>query len=220
MSEVFREVDEELRRDQLTKLWRTYGSYVIAVAAAVVLGVAANVGWTEYRLNQRLADGARFSAALELLDGGQPELAAQRFAELADGAGAGYAVLARLREARALAAAGDAGAAVATLDDLADDDGNDPAFRDLARLRAVLHLLDSAAVDEIERRLEPLLREDSAWRASAREISGLVAMRSGETVRAREIFAGLSEDASAPPALRGRAAELLAALGGLDGSGG
>ncbi|MFQ5958480.1 MAG: tetratricopeptide repeat protein [Alphaproteobacteria bacterium] len=220
MSEIFREVDEEVRRDQLTKLWRMYGSYVIAVAVAVVLGVAANVGWKEYRLSQRLADGVRFSAALDLLDGGQSGLAAQRFAELADDAGAGYAVLARLREAEALAAAGDTDGAVAALDRLAADDGTDRAFRDLARLRAVLYLIDSAPAVELDRRLAPGMGGDSAGRASARERSGLVAMRSGETARAREIFTGLIEDASVPPALRGRAGELLAALGGRTGTGG
>ncbi|MEE8275121.1 MAG: tetratricopeptide repeat protein [Alphaproteobacteria bacterium] len=220
MSDVFREVDEDVRRDQLTRLWRTYGPYVIAVALAVVLGVAANVGWKEYRLSQRLADGERFAAALDLLDGGHSALAAQRFAELAEDAGDGYVVLARLREVEALTATGDTDGAVAVLDRLAADDGIDSVFRDLARLRAALYLIDSAPADELDRRLAPLMGDDSPWRASARELDGLVAMRNGETARAREIFTDLSEDASAPPALRGRAAELLAALGGRTGGGG
>ena len=100
MSDIFREVDEEVRHERLFKLWRKYGNYVVAAFVAVALGVGGSVGWKQYRLNQRLAEGAEFAATLDLLNEGQPALAAERFAVLADDAGAGYAALARLREAR------------------------------------------------------------------------------------------------------------------------
>ena len=110
--------------------------------------------------------------------------------------------------------AGDADGALEALDRLAADDGADPALRDLAGLLAAYRLVDRASPDELERRLEPLMRDDSPWSASARELGGLVAVRAGDTKRAREIFAGLVADVSAPRAVRGRAAELLAVLGG------
>ena len=214
MSDVFREVDEDVRQEQLLGLWRKYGIYLVAAAVAVAIGVGGGAAWKEYRLNQRLADGASFAAALELLETGQPGLAAERFAGLADDAGDGYAILARLREAEALAAAGDPDGAIAALDRLAADDGVDRAFRDLASLLAAFHLVDGASPDELWQRLEPLMQGDSPWGASARELGGLAALRAGDNNRAREIFSGLTADASAPPAIRDRAAELLALLGG------
>ncbi len=219
MSEIFREIDEEVRREQMLKLWRTYGRYLVAAAVAVALGVAGGIGVKKYLLSQRMAEGAQFAAAVELLDIGQPALAAQRFALLADDAGAGYAALARLREAEALAASGDADGALAALDRLAADEGAEPAIRGLASLLAVLRMVDTAPPNELEARLGPLLEEGSPWRASARELDGLIALRRGETGRAREIFGALAGDASTPPAARSRAAELLAitdggALGG------
>lgn len=216
---IFREVDEDVRRDRALKLWRAYGKYVITMALAVVLGVAGSVGWKEYRQRQRVAESAQFADALALLDKGEPGLAAQRFIALANEAGDGYGALARLRAAQSLAAAGDVSGAVALLDRLAGDDGVEPAMRDLARLLAVLHLMDRAEAGELNRRLEPLLREDSVWRASARELSGLVALRQGEIVRAREIFSALGEDAGVPAQLRSRAAEFLAILGNGAGDG-
>ncbi|MFQ5783743.1 MAG: tetratricopeptide repeat protein [Alphaproteobacteria bacterium] len=216
---IFREVDEDVRRDRALKLWRAYGKYVITMALAVVLGVAGSVGWKEYRQRQRVAESAQFADALALLDKGEPGLAAQRFIALANEAGDGYGALARLRAAQSLAAAGDVSGAVALLDRLAGDDGVEPAMRDLARLLAVLHLMDRAEAGELDRRLEPLLREDSVWRASARELSGLVALRQGEIVRAREIFSALGEDAGVPAQLRSRAAEFLAILGNGAGDG-
>ena len=45
MSDIFREVDEEVRREQLKKLWDRYGNFVIAALILVVVGVAA---WRGY----------------------------------------------------------------------------------------------------------------------------------------------------------------------------
>ncbi len=214
MSEIFREVDEDVRQEKLLGLGRKYGKYLVAAAVAVAIGVGGNAAWKDYQLKQRLADGASFAAALELLETGEPGLAAERFARLADDAGDGYGVLARLREAEALAAAGDTDGAIAVLDRLAADGGADQAFRDLASLLAAFHLVDSASPDELWGRLEPLMQGDSPWGASARELGGLVALRAGDKGRAREIFSGLTADASVPRAIRARAAELLAVLGG------
>ena len=220
MSDVFREVDEEIRQEQWQKLMRAYGGYVVGAVAAFVLVFAGGIGWTEYQTGQREAESERFAAASRLLDDGDAALAAQHFALLADDAGEGYGTLARLREAGALAEAGDVGGAVATLDRLADDGSADPALRDLAALLAVYQLMDSAPRDELERRLAPLLDDASPWRDGAREISGLLAFRDGETGRAREIFSAIVENAATPPAARSRAAGLLAILGEVSGEGG
>lgn len=220
MSNIFHEVDAELRHERWLKLWRTYGKYVAGAVVALVLGVAAQVGWREYQTSQRLSESARFSNASEFLASGQAALAAQQFAVLADDAGAGYAALARLREAEALAESGDTAGAVAALDRLAADDGAGEALRELASLLALYQLIDDADPVVIEQRLAPLMRDESPWRSSARELDGLLAIRLGETARAREIFTALAEDAAAPTAVRGRAAELLAVLGGPAGGDG
>ena len=38
VSDIFHEVDEEVRREQLKKLWDRYGIYLIALAVLVVVG--------------------------------------------------------------------------------------------------------------------------------------------------------------------------------------
>ena len=213
MSEIFREIDEEVRRDKALKLWRSYGKYVVTAILAVVIGVAGGEGWKKYRHGQRTEQGARYDETMRLLARDQAAVAAQQFALLAVDAGAGYAALARFREAEALALAGDDTGAVAALDRLAADSSADQALRDLAALFAALRLMDDASVEEIEGRLEPLLREGSPWRASAREMTAVVALRGGQQGRAVAIYTALAEDASTPPTIRARAREMLAALG-------
>lgn len=218
MSDVFREVDEDVRRDQWLKLWRAYGYYAIAAVVAVVLAVAGGVAWKEYQLGRHQAESEQFAAASRSLAAGQAEVAARQFTVLADSAGDGYGPLARLREAEALAAAGDKPAAVAVLDRLAADSDVEPAIAQLASLMAAYQLMDHGSRDELERRLTPLMGADSPWRSSARELVGLIAFRAGETETARQMFTDIVEDPAAPQAVRSRAAGLLAILGA--GSGG
>lgn len=217
MSELLREIDEEVRRDQLLKLWRAYGKYAIGVALVVVLSVAGGVGWKNYQQSQRARDGARYDETLQLLESGQADLAAQRFALLADDAGTGYAALAMLREAQSLVEVGDVTGAVAVLDRLAADGSADEALRDLAGLLAVLHLMDQAPAEDIEARLEPLQREGAPWRASARELTAIVALRDSKPEQAAAIYTALAADDATPSGIRARAREMLAALGGEQG---
>ena len=220
MSDVFQEVDEDVRHERWRKLYRAYGGYVIGAVASFVLVFAGSIAWTEYQTGERQLESQRYVVAGQTLSGGDAATAAQQFGALADDAADGYGALARLREADALAKAGAVTAAVATFDRLADDGGADPAFRDLARLFAIYQLMDKAPREELDRRLAPLLAEGSPWRASARELSGLIAYRAGEISRARELFTAIVEDNGSPSMARGRAAGMLAIIGGRAGEGG
>ncbi len=214
MADIFQEIEEDLRRERAEKLWKKYGSYVVGVALGAILTVAAYVGWQKYSEGQRLADGERFAAALQQVRPGAEAGAADALSMVARETGAGYAVLARLREAALRAEAGEAAGAIAVYDALAADDGIDPLFRELALLLSVMHQMDGGDAATLIDRLAPLTAADNSWRHSALEISGILAFRSGDRGRARAIFTRLSDDATAPQGLRARAAEMLAILGG------
>lgn len=213
MADAFHEVDEELRREQYEKLWKKYGKYVIAFAVVVVLGTGASVGWKEYAAAARQSESARFAAAVRLIASGEEAQGAAALGALADDAGAGYRTLARLRQAAALRRIGDHGVALSVYDRLAADDGVDGHLRDLARLLGAQAQLElGAADDEVAARLDPLLTGGNPWRHSARELRGALALRQGDLDTARREFASLTDDAGAPPGIRARAAEVLAAV--------
>lgn len=214
MADIFREIEEDLRRERAEKLWKKYGSYVVGVALGFVLTVAAYVGWQKYSEGQRLADGERFAAALQQVRPGAEAGAADALSMVAQESGAGYAVLARLREGALRAEAGEAAGAIAVYDALAADDGVDPLFRELALLLSVMHQMDGGDAATLIDRLEPLIDAANPWRHSAREIRGILYFRSGDRGLARKDFTDLSDDATTPQGLRARAAEMLAILGG------
>lgn len=211
MADLFREVDEALREDRAKTLWQKYGSLVIAVALALVLGTAAYVFWENWQARQARAHSAALSAALATAPD-DPAAAADALAAVAEDANADQAVLARLYAAGLRAEADDRESAVALYRSIAEDDSVDRLWRDLALLLAVLHGIDTGDPAALEADLGPLAADDSPWRFSARELLGLLALRQDDRERAREQFAALAEAEDAPQGVRSRAAELTALL--------
>jgi hypothetical protein len=215
LGDIFREIDEELRQERLEKLWKDYGKYAIAGAVVLVLGVAAFRGWQEYRGKQREAESAQFMAAASLMAENKDKEAEALFAALATKADDTYGALARFEQAALKAKAGDAAGAIALYDALAKDGGLSQPLRDVALLQVVMHAMDRPDADAkaLSARLEPLIANRGPWRSSASELAGLLALRSGDTAKARERFKSIADDGDAPANVRARATEILAVIG-------
>ena len=211
MSEIFREIDEELRRDNLLKLWQRYGKYVIAVAVLAIVIAGGIAAWRDHQASERRAQGARFSSALALAREGKEADAAKLFALLAQ-EGGGYSLLAAFQEAELLRKSGDTKAAIAAYDHLAGSSGIDPEFRDLAVLLSVMHGLPDEDPKAAMARLQPLSASGNPWRASALDLSAAAKLKAGDRGGALDIYKELADDLTAPQALRARAAEMAAAL--------
>lgn len=214
MSDIFREVEEDLRQERAKALWRRFGPYFIALCIAVVAATGGRVLWRDWQESERLEASAAYEAAAAQARTGELALAAGRFRELAGDTGTGYAVLARLQAAASLAGTDALNDAVALYDAIAADDGNPDLLRDLARLYAGMLLVDRGDAGEARRRLEPLAVPGNDWRGLAREQLAVLALREGDEAAARTILTELTEEADATIGARERARELLRALGG------
>ncbi|MGE5145856.1 MAG: tetratricopeptide repeat protein [Candidatus Eiseniibacteriota bacterium] len=210
---LFREVDEDLRRDKYAQIWKKYGTLVVAAAIVVVGATAASVWWRDHQRGIREKDGDRYAAATALAEGGKTDQAITAFTALAQDGTPGYRTLARLREAALLAQKGDAKGAVAAYDALAKDDGTEKTFRDLAVVLATMVTLDSGDPAALTERLKPLTAEDNPWRYSALELTALLAERAGNKKAARDIYTRLADDSEAPGGIRVRARQMLGVLG-------
>lgn len=212
MSDIFREVDEEVRQDEYRRLWDKYGIYVIGLGLAIVLGVGGYKGWQAYQKSRAEAAGARFAEAMSLARRAKGQEAARMLAELSEDGPRGYATLARFRQAALLADSGERQRAIGLYDQLAADDGINPVMRGLARMRAALLLLDRAERGEIERRIAGLDTSDNAWRNSAREVLALAAYKAADHVAAERLYRKIVADPAAPGNLRQRAQVMLSLL--------
>ena len=211
MSEIFREIDEELRRENLLKLWSRYGKYIIAGVVAIVLIVGGVVAWRDHQANERRAQGARFTSALALARQGKEAEATKLFAALAQ-EGGGYSVAGAFEQAELLAKSGDRKAAIAVYEKLAASSGIDAEFRDLAVLLSVMHSLPDTDPKIAIERLQPMAASGNPWRASALDLTAAAKLKAGDRGGALEIYQKLADDLAVPQGLRARAAEMSAAL--------
>jgi len=211
VSDIFREIDEELRRDNFLKLWSRYGRYIIGAAVFVLVVAGGIVAWRDHQLSERRAQSARYASALSLARDGKEADAVKVFAEIAH-EGNGYAILAVFEEAALLAKSGDREAAAAAYDRIAAKGELDPNFRDLAVLLSVVQRMPEADPQTTIDRLTPLTASGNAWRPSALELTALARLKSGDKSGALNLFKSLADDAATPQSLRARAAEMAVAL--------
>ncbi|MGO4715495.1 tetratricopeptide repeat protein [Bradyrhizobium sp. 2TAF24] len=211
MSELFDEVDEELRREQLKKLWDRYSVFIIGAAVLVVAAVA---GWRGYQYweGKRAAEaGAAFEAAVTLADQNKHAEAEAAFTKLAAEAPAGYRTLARLRAA-AEAATRAPQEAVKLFDAIGNDTGVAQPQQDLAKTRAAALLVDTAPYDDIRQRLEPITASGRTFRHTARDLLAVSAWRANDTAATRQWLDLIMTDAETPASIRTRAEALQALL--------
>ena len=217
MSDIFQEVDEEVRRERLEQLWKRYGNHVIAALVVVVVAVGCWRGYTYWQERKAAEAGAAYEAASALADEGKHAEAQAGFAKLAAEGTPGYRVLARFREAGQLSL-NDPKAAVAAYDALAADNSLGQPLQDLATVRAGLLLVDTAPYEELRTRLEPLAAADRPFRHTARELLALGAWRAGDGAAARRWIDTVVSDPETPAGIRSRV-DVLSALIGSDGKG-
>lgn len=210
MSDIFQEVDEEVRRERLQKLWEKYSIFIIAGAVLIVASIGGWRGYEYWQTKKAGEAGAAFEAAVDLSTAGKHAEAEAAFAKIAADAPAGYRALAKLRAAAELAQT-DSKKALEAYDALANDSSLDQTLRDLAAVRAGMLLVDSAPLAEMQRRLQALTEPARPFRHSARELIALSAWRNGDAATAKKYIDMIAADQETPPGTRTRA-EILSAL--------
>lgn len=211
MADIFREIDEELRQDNLKRVWARYRYLIVGGVTALLLGTAGYVGWKEYQSRQQAAAAENYAAAVALVGDRNAE-AVDRFAELARSGGSGYAALARLEQAALLWQEEKRAEAIAALDALAGDSAAPRSLRDLATVLGGQRRLEAGDTAAVKPHLASLVDSASPWRHLARELAALAAEAEGNRTEARALLRRLTDDLEAPQGTRARAAELLQAL--------
>ncbi|WOH63363.1 tetratricopeptide repeat protein [Bradyrhizobium sp. BWA-3-5] len=211
MSELFDEVDEEVRREQLKKLWDKYSIYIIAVMILIVAGVGGWRGYQYLEAKKAAEAGAAFDKAVELSEANKHAEAEAAFADLVAKAPFGYRTLSRLRLAAEIANR-DAPAAAKMYDEISADRSVGAADQDLARIRAAQLLLESTSYPNMKERLEAAAAPGATFRHSARELLALSAWRANDAAATRQWLDMIANDGETPPSLRSRAEALQALL--------
>lgn len=210
MADIFQEIDEDLRRDRMAKLWARYGKYAIGAAVLVVAATAAGVFYQNWRQQQYQALGLKYVETTFASRDGDTAKAVNGFEALAAEDKAGYGLLARVQAAALKAKGTDKEGGLAALSAIAADGTIDPVYRDLATVLAGLYSVDQAKPEETIARMKPLA--DGPWHFTALEVTALAQLKAGDKTAALKTYQELADDLGAPASLRARATEIVNGL--------
>ena len=209
---LLREVDDELRREQLEKLWKRYNSLILSVAALIVAAVGGYKFLESRRIAASEAAGSEFASALKLDADKKSEEATKAFQAIADSGPKGYAALAKLHLAGDYVKAGKSTEALAAFEALAKDGSSDELLKSYAQLQAASLRLADADFTEIQNRLTPLAVDTGAFKVSARELLGIAAFKAGKLDVARKYLEPLLIDQGASRAIQDRIKVVMASI--------
>jgi hypothetical protein len=208
VSDIFQEVQEEYRREQMAKLWKSYQVPAIAAVTVIILAVAGYQGWSYWYAQKLEASSRGFEKIAELVasDPTKKKEAADQFAKFAPTATSAYARAAKFQEAGLRAELLDIKSALTLYDEIAADT-SDPLFRDYAQLRAAILVLETESLDNLKKRLQPI-SNSGPWRVAALEMLAYASWRGGKKDEALKLYAEVAESPNAPNGSVRRAKEM------------
>jgi hypothetical protein len=202
-----REVDEELRRDQIVGVWTSHGRLILGAIIAALVIFGAVLLWRYESNNRAEAQANKLQSAFDALAAGDAAKAKAPLAELDGASVPGYRAIAQMTEANQLVQAGKVKDGAAKFAAVAADASVGKPLRDYALVRQTNIEFDGLAPQAIINRMKPLATKDSAWLGSAGEMVAMAYLRLNKPDQARAMFKTITESENVPDSIRQRAVQ-------------
>lgn len=209
MSDIFEEVDEDVRHDQMVALAKLWGPYVISVVIAIVLGVSGFVGWKSYSEGKLQNESRQFEAAMKDVAAGNFDAAAKGFDALAKTSTSGYALVADLRSATNLLKTGDLDGTAKIWDKVSEMVSENIRLSSLAKLNSAVIMMDLGRNDDARVRLEAISGEDVPFHYTAKELLAFMDYDEGNYVSAQAAYQEMAFSQNIPQGIQKRSKEML-----------
>jgi hypothetical protein len=214
ISETFlREVDENLRRDQLRDFAKRYGAWLIA---AVVLFLGASGGWIywqQHEVDRSEKQVETLAQVYKNIGSGNTTGAAKQLDELSKSGRKAVGASAAFARAALAIEQNDSKLAAAKYRELANDGKLPKPYRDIALIRQTVLEFDQIQPQEVITRLQPLAKPGNPWFGIAGEMTALALIKQGKKAEAGRLFAAISKDKSVPEPIRDRSVQIAGSLG-------
>ena len=204
MTDVFEEVEEQLRSDQYSALARRYLPWGIGIIVAGILIAAAVWGYGDYQTRQAGKAAETYAEALESVTKGDRAGAYVQFETVVKVGSKGYKALALMQQGGLRLDENKTDEAI-KLFDAAAEVAPTPILGDAARLKSAFALMDTASFADVEKRLKPLTEIKRPYRAVALEALAMAKLSAGKVDEAKSDFNVITLLPDAPDAMRERA---------------
>ena len=214
ISETFlREVDENLRRDQVRDFGKRYGAWLIA---AVLLFLAATGGWIWWQHHQVERSEQQVEQLGEIyanIGSGNFKNAPQQLDTLSQSGRKAVRASAAFASAALAIQQNDVKLATAKYRALANDSSLPEAYRNIALIRQTALEFDQIPPQEVITRLQPLAKPGTSWFGTAGEMTAVALIKQGKRAEAGRLFAVIAKDKAVPQTIRDRAVQIAGSLG-------
>ena len=208
----FREVEEDLQKEQLKKVWDKYGTLIVIVVVAALSFAAGFEGFKAWREELRQRDSIAYENAKILIEQQDFEAAIKVLDEIAVKAKTGYGITAAIEKATLLVEIGQKEDGILELEKVYQNSKTPKVFKDLVAIKMAGYLIDDGSKEKILALIEPLTYESSAWRSLALELKALLFLREGNKKFAVNYLNSIINDNSAHQRIRARAVEMVSVL--------
>lgn len=208
-----REVDENLRRDQMRDMAKSYGKWIVAAVVLFLVAVGGYLYWQNSQREKAAADSEAISAALDKVAAGDTGGARTGLAPLSDSSNDVTRASALLGQASLALRQNDRKTAIDLFRRVADDGGMPQPYRDLATIRLTMTEYDQLKPDEVISRLAPLAKPGNPFFGTAGEMTGMAMLNKGDRMGAGRLFAQIAADNQVPNTIRSRAVQVAGSLG-------
>jgi hypothetical protein len=209
----YREVDEELRREQMSGWWKRYGKLAIAGAILLLAAIAGAIWWQNQKQVEAGTRAERLMQVFEDVQAGRTKDVDQRLDQLAAEGSDGYKAAALMTKAATAIQAGNETGAIAAFKSVAEDASLPEPYRNAALIRQTSLEFDKLPPTTVIQRLGPLAQAGNAWFGSAGEMVAVAHLKANQPQRAASIFAAMAKDRDIPESIRSRAVQMAGALG-------
>jgi hypothetical protein len=214
VSETFlREVDENLRRDQLRDFFKAYGNWLIAAVVLFLVASGGFIWWKQHQVQRSEAEVEQLAQIYQDIGTGNLTTAPQQLDTLSHSGSEGVRASALFAQAALALQQNDAKRATATYKAIAADDDLPQPYRDAAIIRQTELEFDQLPPEAVAARLQPLAKPGEPWFGTAGELSALAMVKQGKKQEAAQLFAAIANDRNVPQTIRARAIQVAGSLG-------
>jgi hypothetical protein len=214
VSETFlREVDENLRRDQLRDFFKTYGNWLIAAVVLFLVVSGGLIWWKQHKVKQHEAQVEQLAQIYKDIASGNAAQAPGQLEKLADNGSKAVNASAQFARAALFLQQNDTRNALSIYKSIAEDSGYPQPYRDAALIRQTSLEFDQLNPQDIVTRLAPLAKPGEPWFGTAGEMTALALVKQGQQQQAGQLLAAIAKDKTVPETIRARAVQAAGSLG-------
>ena len=201
---LLREVDDDVRAEQIMQLWRKYRSLLAVAVISIIVATTGDTLWQNYRVHRGGVWLEKLTAAQALFAQGKYADAEKGFGTVAGEASGELADVAHIWQARSLVGAGKMAEAIALLKTTAAHGHG--LWADVACLRvAAINAKEATCL--ADKKDSPLVWQRQQWAAAE-------LWKAGDHAKAIETVNALVADANTPEAARAELQQWLATMKG------